>query len=93
MERRGSLIYFLLYIRQGKESVKLLGWGRGGGILQIYNLSHSKRADEIPAPPPASQVFQLVQRAAGIVCRHPSTARCDELLNSRKSQSGAAKTL
>lgn len=31
MERRGSLIYFLLYIRQGKESVKLLGWGREGG--------------------------------------------------------------
>lgn len=50
MERRGSLIYFLLYIRQGKESVKLLGWGRegGGGILQIYNLSHSKRGAGVP---------------------------------------------
>lgn len=40
MERRGSLIYFLLYIRQGKESVKLLGWGRGGASCRftIYRI-------------------------------------------------------
>lgn len=34
MERRGSLIYFLLYVRQGKGPVKMLGcggWGVGGG--------------------------------------------------------------
>lgn len=85
----------------GKGVCKIAWMGEGGGgILQIYNLSHSKRADEIPAPPPppprpvaTAQVFLLVQRAAGIVCRHPSTARCDELLNSCKSRSGAAKTL
>lgn len=42
-----SLIYFLLWVRQGKEAGEVLQLG-GGGNTQIYNLLDSKQADQIP---------------------------------------------
>lgn len=72
MERRGSLIYFLLYVRQGKGPVKMLGCGGGGPAdLQSITLKAGRSDSSTAAEASGNGAGVLVGAKGNAYCVSP----------------------